>query len=58
MPLTLMGHSMGALALMEFTKRYTDQSVQNVVQRIILIDIPSDSLTNYASFQNTGKMLR
>ena len=30
-PLTLMGHSMGALALMEFTKRYTDQSVQKVV---------------------------
>lgn len=56
--LTLIGHSMGALALMEFTKRHHSADIQAFVDRVILIDIPSDPVRNYPSFQSTGNMLK
>jgi abhydrolase domain-containing protein 11 len=54
--LTLMGHSMGGLALMEFTKLHPE--AQKYVDRVIIIDIPSDPVRNYPSFQKTGNMLK
>jgi pimeloyl-ACP methyl ester carboxylesterase len=56
--LTLMGHSMGGLALMDFTKRHASAHIQACVDRVIIIDIPSDPVRNYPSYQNTGNMLR
>lgn len=53
-----MGHSMGAIALMEFTKKYSSQEVQSFVDRVILIDISSKPIMRKASFKQTGQMLR
>lgn len=57
-PLTLMGHSMGAIALMEFTKKYSTPEVQSFVDRVILIDISSKPIMRKASFKQTGQMLK
>lgn len=53
-----MGHSMGAIALMEFTKKYSTPEVQSFVDRVILIDISSKPIMRKASFKQTGQMLR
>ena len=53
-----MGHSMGAIALMEFTKKYSDPEIQKFIDRVILIDISSRSIIRKASFKQTGQMLR
>ena len=50
-----MGHSMGGLALMEFTKKY--HQIQDIIDRVIIIDVPSTELNKYASYQNTKQML-
>jgi pimeloyl-ACP methyl ester carboxylesterase len=47
---------MGGLALMEFTKRH--HAVQAFVDQVIIIDIPTDPVRNYPSYQNTGNMLK
>lgn len=53
-----MGHSMGAIALMEFTKKYSSQAIQAFIDRVILIDISSRPIMRKASFKQTGQMLR
>lgn len=39
---TLMGHSMGGLVLMEFTKRHFSAAIQECIDRVIIIDIPTN----------------
>jgi alpha-beta hydrolase superfamily lysophospholipase len=39
--LSLMGHSMGGIALMEFTKRYNTPEIQKLIDRIIIVDAPA-----------------
>lgn len=39
---TLMGHSMGGLALMEFTKLHHSPAIQEYIDRVIIIDIPTN----------------
>jgi len=53
-----MGHSMGAIALMEFTKKYSNPDIQKYIDRVILIDISSKPIINKSSFRQTGQMLR
>lgn len=53
-----MGHSMGAIALMEFTKKYSHPSIQQYIDRVILIDISSKPIMRKASFKQTGQMLK
>ena len=45
-----MGHSMGGLALMEFTKRYAGLKVQKAIEGVILIDVPASPLSSRPSF--------
>lgn len=37
-----MGHSMGGLALMEFTKRHSSPAIQGCIDRVIILDIPTN----------------
>ena len=53
-----MGHSMGAIALMEFTKKYSAPEIQKYIDRVILIDISSKPIMRKASFKQTGQMLK
>lgn len=53
-----MGHSMGGMALMEFTKRYHTPSIQNLIDRIIIIDIPATSVSTKPAFRETGDMMK
>lgn len=55
---TLMGHSMGGLALMEFTKRHSSAAIQACIDRVIIIDIPTNPVKDYPSYQATGNMLK
>jgi pimeloyl-ACP methyl ester carboxylesterase len=57
-PVTLMGHSMGGLALMEFTKRHASAKIQAYIDRVIIIDIPTDPVQDYPSYKLTGNMLK
>jgi pimeloyl-ACP methyl ester carboxylesterase len=54
--LTLMGHSMGAMALMAFTEKYPQ--MQEFVDRVILIDINCAPRKEDKGVANTGAMLR
>jgi len=53
--LTLMGHSMGGLAVMKFTEKYPD--MQSAISRVIIIDVFCSSSKLPAPRDNTGKML-
>lgn len=53
-----MGHSMGGLALMEFTKRHCSTAIQECIDRVIIIDIPTNPVKDYPSYQATGNMLK
>jgi pimeloyl-ACP methyl ester carboxylesterase len=50
-----MGHSMGGLALMEFTKRYPQ--MQKYVDRVIIVDISPSKINGDPKWENTKKML-
>jgi alpha-beta hydrolase superfamily lysophospholipase len=56
--LTLMGHSMGGMALMEFTKRYYEPEIQSLIDRVIIIDIPAVSINEIDPISSTGTMLK
>ena len=38
-----MGHSMGGLAVMDFTKRYASPDIQELIDRVIIVDIPASA---------------
>lgn len=56
--LTLMGHSMGGMALMEFTKRYYEPYTQDLIDRVIIIDIPAVRFKAQDPKNKTGEMLK
>lgn len=53
--ISLMGHSMGAIALMAFSVKYPE--MQKYIDRIIIVDIPCVKMDGTASWDRTGKML-
>jgi pimeloyl-ACP methyl ester carboxylesterase len=53
-----MGHSMGGLAVMEFTKRYDEPEIQEMMDRVIIVDIPAESVSSQESGRSTGDMLK
>ncbi len=53
-----MGHCMGGIALMEFTKKYSSPAIQSYIDKVIIIDISSKPIMRKASFKQTGQMLR
>lgn len=50
-----MGHSMGGMALMALTKKYPE--LQEIVERVIIIDIAAKRLSEDLSFKKTKSML-
>ena len=53
-----MGHSMGGLAVMEFTKRYASLDIQQIVDRVIIVDIPASAPKIKDPSNQTGEMLK
>jgi alpha-beta hydrolase superfamily lysophospholipase len=50
-----MGHSMGGMALMKFTEKYSD--MQSAISRVIIIDSYCSGSVLANNRNNTGKML-
>jgi pimeloyl-ACP methyl ester carboxylesterase len=53
-----MGHSMGGLALMQYTKLYASPELQKYIDRVVIIDIPATKLSTRPAQMKTGLMLR
>lgn len=53
--ITLMGHSMGGIALMAFTMKYPE--LQDYIDRVIIIDIPCKRLHRDPAWIRTSTML-
>lgn len=49
---------MGGLALIEFTKRHHAPEIQAYIDRVIVIDIPSEPVRNYPPYRDAGNMLK
>jgi len=56
--LTLIGHSKGGMALMQFTKSYDSHEIQEFIDRIIIIDIPTTPIEKGLHYRRTGTMLK
>lgn len=53
-----MGHSMGGLIMMEFTKRYYEREIQELIDRIIILDIPALPINTAEPEDLIGNMLK
>ena len=55
--MTILGHSMGGQALMQFTKRYDSSEIQSTIDRIVIIDIPTTPIMNGLNYKKTRDMI-